>query len=176
MSWRGYLRRRRADLDHAHELQAHLEIETDDNLARGMTPAAARRAAHLKFGSAIGIREQVYETSGFRFLDTLTRDLRYAVRILVRSPSFTIVSVLCLALGIGATTTVFSVVNSVLLRQLGFAHPQGLVRAYTSVRQGRSGRVNTFWFSPPEYLRVRAAASSFQSLDAWVSAAVNLSG
>src|SRR5258708_2394737 len=123
MNWRRYFHPTRAGSDHVREFQSFLEIETDENMARGMSPDAARRAANLKFGSPTAIREEVYEMNGIRLLENLGRDMRYAWRVLTAAPTFTLVSLLTLSLGIGATTAIFTVVNGVILRPLPYHEP-----------------------------------------------------
>ena len=91
MRWRRFFHRTHRDSDHAREFQAFLELETDENIASGMSPEAARRAAHLKFGNPTAIREEVYEMNSLGFLETLGRDIRYAGRVLKAVPTFTMV-------------------------------------------------------------------------------------
>ena len=103
--------------------------------------------------------------------------LRYAVRSLLRSPGFTLAAITCLALGIGANTAIFTVVNAVLFRPLPFKNPHGLVRIYTEFpTYGSSGGFRKFWMSTPELLDLRRIATSWESLDAYTLNGVNLSG
>jgi predicted permease len=105
---------------------------------------------------------------------TFLRDLRYGVRILARNPGFAAVAILCLALGIGATTAIFSVVNAVLLRPLPYVHPERLIKVYSEFGNFPGGGLRRFWVSPPEYLDLKRDTKSWETLDAWVIGGVNL--
>jgi len=102
--------------------------------------------------------------------------LRHTVRSLWRTPTFTIASLLCLALGIGATSAIFTIVNAVVLRPLPYRDPNGLVRIYTEFPTFPNGGLHKFWVSEPEVFDLRNAAKSFQTIGAWVSTGANIAG
>ncbi|MGO8788723.1 MAG: ADOP family duplicated permease [Terriglobia bacterium] len=124
MSWTRFFRRRYWDEERARELEAYLEAETDENIARGMSPEEARYAAHRKLGNTTLIREEIYHMNSLGRLETLWQDVRFGHRQLRRSFGFTAVAVLTLALGLAAVNTIFAVVETVLLRPLDYPHSE----------------------------------------------------
>ena len=119
--------RRRKDADLALELESHLAHEIDDNLARGMNAAEARRLALMDLGNPLRVRDEVWESSRVAWLEDAWRDLRYAARNLRRAPSFTCVALLVMALGIGANTAIYSFLDALMLRSLPVSDPSSLV-------------------------------------------------
>jgi len=110
------------------EIEEHLALQTADNIRAGMPPHEARRQAVLKFGAVEAVKETYREQRGWPFMETLVQDTRYAARRLRMAPAFTVAAVLTLALGIGATTSIFTLVNAVLLKSLPVANPGELYR------------------------------------------------
>src|SRR5258708_4925716 len=100
-------------------------------------------------------------------MHALSRDLRFAWRLLLRSPGFACIAVLCLALGMGATTAVFTVVDAVLFRPLPYKNPDRLVRIYTEFPTFPNGGLRRFSVSPPEFMEMRETLHSYQRVDAW---------
>src|SRR5260370_33235766 len=156
MSWSRIFRRKKWDEERARELDAYLENETLDNVARGMSQEDARYAAERKLGNIRLIREEIYQMNSIAIVETLQRDLRHAWRGLWRNPGFTLAVVAVLALGIGANTAIFSIVNTVLLRPLPFAESNSIVLVFHVPPQAAFPGMKIFAVSPANYLDWKA--------------------
>jgi len=141
---RGLLRRSRAHAEADEEIQFHLEMEMQANIARGMTPAEARRVALRDLGGVTQAREAVREVRTLWF-DSTWQDLRYACRSLQRRPGVFVAAVAMLALGIGITTAMFTVVDALILRPVPFPKPDELAFIYMGNEHG--GRAMLLWRS-----------------------------
>jgi putative ABC transport system permease protein len=136
MGLRRFFFRRQEDVDLARELEAHIAHQVDENVASGMSQQEARRQAHLSLGNLQRLREDVWQWNTLTFFESMWQDFRYALRRLRSSPGFTAVSVLTLALAIGATTAIFSAVNPILFESLPYPH---------------AGRIMAIWETTSEH-------------------------
>src|SRR5271155_4595206 len=166
-----WISRKKWEQEASEELRDHIERQTAANIAAGMSAQEARRQAVLQMGAVEGVKEDCREQRRGFWLEALWADLRYGSRILRKSPAFTIVAILTLALGIGANTALFSVVNAVLLRQLPYRNAD---RAFwiTSVRPERSDAA----FSMPDFLDYRDHTGSLDSISAIANWSANVTG
>jgi putative ABC transport system permease protein len=169
---RALLSKRRLDEDFAEELQTHLAILTDENVGRGMTLEEASRAARLRLGGLTQVGEAHRELRGLPLVETLFQDLRYALRTLRKSPGFTLVAVLTLALGIGANTAIFSMARGFLLKPLSLPHLDRLVAVGELQANDRN---DTIRVSPANYLDWASQSRSFDRISAFYWESVSLS-
>jgi putative ABC transport system permease protein len=167
----GLFGRGRRDADLAAELESHLQLHIDDNIRAGMMPEAARRDALLTLGGVEATKERYRDQRGIPPLDTLRQDVVYALRMLRKNPGFTATAVITLALGIGANTAIFSMVNAVLLRPLPFPDSERLVQVFeTDTARGNRYDVTSY----PAYTDWRAQNRSFQSMAAFATRSLTL--
>jgi len=132
-------RSNRLEQELTEEIESNLQFDIEEKLRAGMTPEQARRTALIRFGSIAATKEEYRERRGLSLIDGLNRDIRYAVRLLIKSPVFTTVAVLSLMLSIGANTTIFSLINAVFLRPLPARSPYELVQVATITDGNRTG-------------------------------------
>ncbi len=129
MGLRRFLARRWWDEERKQEIAAHIAIEVDELVARGMTPEQAQAAAFRKFGNPTLVREEIYLMNSIGWMESVQADLRYGIRVLRRSPGFAAVAILSLALGIGANTAMFQLLDVVLLRNSAGREAAGAARS-----------------------------------------------
>jgi putative ABC transport system permease protein len=178
MSFGRFFRRGSWDAERARELEAYLDQEIDDNLARGMTRDEAVRAAHRKLGNATRIREDIYQMNTIAFVESAWQDLRYGARLLRRNPTFAIVAIVTLALGTGANAAMFQLVDAVRLSTLPVVQPHELVEI--RVDAGDRGRIGSFNGRRPQltnalWERIRDQSHLFSSVMAWSTLGFDLS-
>lgn len=154
-------RRRRLDAELDEELRAHIDLAIQEKLGRGMAEKEARTAALREFGGVTQTRERYRTERGVPWVETLAQDIRIAVRMLWRSPGFSVVAILTLALGIGGNTAIFSIVNSVLLNPLPFPEPDRLVALHESKPNFDNGAI-----SYPNFQDWQRDSRSFSSMAA----------
>src|SRR5262245_61890802 len=159
-----YVRRDRFDRELEEEMRFHLEMKVEENLAAGVSPEEARYSAQRQFGNQTLLQEVSREMWAVRSIETLFHDLRYGARMLMKKPGFTSIAVVTLALGIGANTAIFSVVNAMLLRPLPYDRPEQLVALYTASPTPGYPRDG---LSEAEFIRLRQENRSFTELAGW---------
>lgn len=173
LKFRSLFRRRRADADLDAELRDHLEQKTARYLVTGLAPADARRQALIDLRGVEQTKENCRDARGVNWLEYLIQDLRFALRMLRKSPGFTAVAVLTLALGIGATTAIFSVVNAVLLKSLPYRQPDKLMLVQERIAKFSRNGIPV---SAPDIAVMQRDNHVFESLAAFHTELLNLSG
>jgi len=176
MNWRRYFERRKRDEDLAHELEFYLAHETDANMELGLSPREAGAAARRKLGNATLLREKTYEMNTIAFLDSLMRDLRFGLRMLRLNAGYSAVAILSLALGIGANTAIFRLLDAVQMRTLPVERPEELAEIVYEGRASRSGHFSGRrpMFTSAQWQQIRTHQQAFQGLAAWSLMPVDL--
>jgi putative ABC transport system permease protein len=171
---RNLARKRRADAELDEEVRGYVEMLAEEKMRNGSDARAARREAKMELGGVEQVKEKTREARAGHFLETLWQDLRYGARMLRKNPGFTIVAVLTLALGIGANTAIFSVVESVLLRPLPYDHPESLVEIWNTYMP----TVPLGGLSPGDFHDWQKRATTVTEIAgySWVQHGVNLTG
>lgn len=168
MGWlrrlRNLWRRDRMQQEIAAELEAHIEMRTQDNITAGMSPDQAQREARIRFGNVAAVRERGIEAHAALQWENLWRDLHYAARRLKKSPVFAATTIGTLALGIGANTAIFSIVEGVLLRPLPYAHPNRLVVVWQADAAHRA--TGAYFNSYRQFQAWQQSSHSFEKLAA----------
>ena len=158
----GMFRVGRSDGEFAAELETHLAMHTEDGIRAGLRREEARRQALIRLGGVEQMRQAYRERRGLPWLETFWQDIRFGVRVLAKSPGYTAVAVLTLALGIGANSTVFSAADAALLRSWPAKEPQRLARLISMTPQGEDGL-----FSYPDYLDLAAQSKAIEGIVAY---------
>src|SRR5262245_24366361 len=162
----GLLRKNRIEQEMDDEMRFHLLMRTRDNIECGMRPDEAEQEARRRFGNVGRIKDLARDIKGGGFMETLLQDLRYGARMLLKHPGFTLIAAITLALGIGANTAIFSVVNSVLLRPLPYEDPDRLV--WLSEGEGN--------ISYPNFADWRSQNQVFEKIGVYTEGDFNLTG
>jgi len=165
--------RKRKQSDFAAEIEAHLELETEQLKEQGLSDEEARGAARRAFGNVTRAQERFYESARWLWWDHTVQDLRYGLRMLRKNPGFTAITVLTLALGIGANTAIFSVINAALLKPLPYPHPERLVLVWESAP---FFGLHDSPVAPANYRDWKARSHSFEEMGALDDNSYSLTG
>jgi putative ABC transport system permease protein len=167
---------RRRDEDFDEEIRAHLALETDRLVREGLSPERAEAAARRAFGSVARTRERFYQSRRIMWLDDLRRDVRYALRSLARTPGFTAIAVITLALGIGVNSAIFSVVNAVVLRSMPYKDTARFVRISEEMPAAQGGDIRPVGMTRSELEMLRASSWTLSHAGVYLPATFTLSG
>src|SRR6267154_145766 len=172
--WRlgGLFHRERSDQEFAAEMESHLQLHIEDRLRAGMSAEEARRQALLKLGGLELTKEIYRQRRGLPVLETALQDFRYATRTLRKNPGFTLIAVLTLALGIGANTAIFSMVNALLLRPYNFPDLDRLVRVWEN--RGMDEGADARFIAPQDAADLRTGTRVFEALTTYWCGDFNL--
>jgi putative ABC transport system permease protein len=173
--WRNLFHKDRVDQEFTEEVQAYLDMLTEVKISQGLTPQEARRNALVELGGVAQVQEKVREIRMGQFIETAWRDVRTGARALVHSPVFTLVTVLSLALGIGANTAIFSVVNGLLLRPLPYPESEQIVHVWHTPPQQSFPGLDKFSVSPANYIDWKAQSTAFEQTAVYTYTGVSLS-
>jgi putative ABC transport system permease protein len=176
MIWTRFFRRRHWDAERARELRGYIEVETDENIARGMAPDEARSAAQRKLGNAILVREEIYRMNSIGFLETFWQDLRYGARSLRLNLGFAAIAIASLTIGIGANTSIFQLLDAVRLRSLPVKDPRQLATVRISNREWSTGSFSGSYpqLTNPLWEQLRDHQQAFSGIAAWSDMGFNL--
>jgi predicted permease len=164
-----FWKRRRSSTEFSEEIQSHIELETEQLIAEGMTPEQARVKAQRLFGNVTSAEERFYESNRMMWLDDLCRDIRYSLRGMAKHRGFTVIAILTLALGIGANTAIFTLLDAVVLKPLAVPAADELITLYETgpgVADIAGGTGRFLRFSYPRFQRLAAALGSHGTLAA----------
>jgi putative ABC transport system permease protein len=178
MSWLRFFRRKRSDAELQDEIETFLTEETADNEARGMSPGEAWRQARVKFGNAQRVRESLWTQNSPLLLTHVGHDVKYAFRTLSRTPGFSIIALAVMALCIGAATSLFTIVRSVLLRPLPFRDPDHLVMLYEHHREAEASTGGFIYnpVAPADFYDWRSKTHGFEDMAIMRYAGYSLTG
>jgi predicted permease len=176
MAWQRFFRRRRWHEERSREIENYLEIETSENVARGMSSEDARCAALRKLGNPVLVQEEIYRMNSINFLETLWQDLRHGARLLRLNLGFAGVAIASLALGIGANTTIFQLLDAVRLRALPVKNPQQLATVHLANRDWTVGSFSGSYpqLTNPLWEQLRDHQQAFSNIAAWSDMEFNL--
>lgn len=175
MNWKRLFRRDFADTEQQQELEFYVDLTAEEHIERGMEPAEARAAARKKLGNTTLIREEIYQMNTVTFVEDVVRDVRHALRMIRTQPGFVVTVVLSLALGIGANTAIFSVVNGVLIQPLPYPEADALVGVYNQLTiQGQVYK--DVALSPGMYAACQESCRAFEHFGAWTSGTATVTG
>lgn len=177
MNWLRFFRKKRNDAELLDEIDVYLAEEIAENIARGMPEAEARRRARVKLGNVEKVRETLWLQNTLS-VENLWRHVRYALRTLTRAPGFSLIAITVMALCIGAATSLFTIVRSVLLRPLPFRDPAGLVMVYEHFRSPSSNQesFNYNEVAPADFYDWRSETHGFEDMAIWQWWSFNLTG
>ncbi len=167
-TWRGLSRRKHLESEMDSEMRSHKAAFIEDQIRRGISRADAEQRAHVEFGSVESFKDECREARGLRFFDEFHQDLRYALRMIRKNPGFTVVAILTLALGIGANTSVFSMVNAWVLRPLPFSNSDQLL----AVRSMNRKQGSVFPVSPADLYVWRSPNAFLEGIAGWTPASL----